>query len=134
MLGKALFGTGRSSAFLGIFVIIYQSMRFKFSCNMALMRLNTAYFCMKHNLHAYLTSPASSIKLPRSVADLLIGRMSFWLGGLLSGASLFVEARHRRPELAMYVLPKGLESVWRVARGKGIVIGPAKYGECLVCF
>jgi hypothetical protein len=90
--------------------------------------------CITHNLHAYLTFPASSIKLPRRVVDLLIGKMSFWLGGLLSGMSLFIEAKHRRPELAMYVLPKGLESVWREARGKGMVIGPKMYGKCLVCF
>lgn len=89
---------------------------------------------MKHNLHAYLVSPASALKLPRRIADILIGRLSFWLGGLLAGIALFVEAKHRRPELAMYVLPKGLESVWRMARGNGIVISPAKYGECLVCF
>lgn len=89
---------------------------------------------MKHNLHEYLISPTSPIQLPRRVVDLLIGKMSFWLGGLLSGISLFIEAKYRRPELAMYVLPKGLESVWRMARGKGMVIGPKKYGECLVCF
>jgi hypothetical protein len=134
MLGKALFGTGRSSTFLGVFVLIYQSMLPEtFFCNIVLMQLEKAYFCMKHNLHAYLMSPASSIKLPGRVVDLLIGKMSFWLGGLLSGISLFIEAKHRRPELAMYVLPKGLESVWRMARGKGMVIGPKKYGECLVC-
>jgi hypothetical protein len=88
---------------------------------------------MKHNLHAYLNLPASALKLPKRITNLLIGRMSFWLGGLLAGMSLFIEAKHRRPELAMYVLPKGLESVWKMARGKGLVISPAKYGECVVC-
>jgi hypothetical protein len=37
--------------------------------------------------------------------------------------SLFVEEGRRRGELAMYVLPKGLESVWKVATGKGLVPG-----------
>lgn len=103
-------------------------------CNIALTYSSTAYFCMKHNLHASLISPASLLKLPRRIVDPLIGRFSFWLGGLFAGLSLFIEAKHRRPELAMYVLPKGLESVWKMALGKGIVHGPAKYGESLVCF
>jgi len=77
-------------------------------------------------------SPNTPFKLSQKATDLFIGRLSFWLGGLLSGFSLLVEAKHRRPELAMYVLPKGLESAWRVASGKGIVYGPKKYGEALV--
>lgn len=32
--------------------------------------------------------------------------------------SLFVEAERRRGELAMYVMPKALESLWVAARGK----------------
>ncbi|KAF8589623.1 hypothetical protein K439DRAFT_324565 [Ramaria rubella] len=116
MLGRALLGTGRSSTFLGVFVIIYQT-----------------YFCMKHNLHEHLVSPNALVKLPRRLIDLLIGKQSFWLGGLFAGFSLFIEARHRRPELAMYVLPKALESVWRMARGKGMVFGPKKFGECILC-
>ena len=87
---------------------------------------------MKHNLHACLTSSDAPIRLPRQVVDLLISKGSFWLGGVLSGFSLLVEARHRRPELAMYVLPKALESVWKMARGRGFVSGPAKYGEGIV--
>lgn len=135
MFLKAMSGTARSSTFLGMFVITYQSMLFgRLIRDITLTYLNIAFFCMKHNLHAYLVSPASALKLPRRIADILIGRLSFWLGGLLAGIALFVEAKHRRPELAMYVLPKGLESVWRMARGNGIVISPAKYGECLVCF
>jgi len=135
MFLRALLGTGRSSTFLGVFVIACQSMLSdSIAWKITLTHLITAYFCMKHNLHAYLISPASAITLPKRIVDFLIGRFSIWLGGLLAGISLFIEAKHRRPELAMYVLPKGLESVWKMARGKGIVIGPAKYGECLVCF
>jgi len=79
-----------------------------------------------------LTSADAPIKLPKQVVDLLIGKLSFWIGGLVSGLSLFIEAKHRRPELAMYVLPKGLESAWKVASGKGFVSGPKKYGEAVV--
>ncbi len=39
--------------------------------------------------------------------------------GLASGLSLFVEEKRRRAELSMYVLPKALESFWRVATGEG---------------
>jgi hypothetical protein len=37
---------------------------------------------------------------------------------MLSGLSLFVEEKKRRGELAMYVLPKGLESGWKMLRGQ----------------
>ena len=50
----------------------------------------------------------------------------------MSGMSLFVEAKRRRGELAMYVLPKGLESVWIMARGKGWVFKTGNWGEGLV--
>ncbi|KAF9076157.1 hypothetical protein BDP27DRAFT_1389599 [Rhodocollybia butyracea] len=108
VLMKAAIGTGRSSAFLGIFVIIYQSMN-----------------CLKNQSHEILTTlPASSPfyplvkKIPQSVIDLLISKYSFFLPGMFSGLALFVEEKRRRPELAMYVLPKGLESLWIVATGK----------------
>ncbi|KAJ8517741.1 hypothetical protein ONZ45_g5091 [Pleurotus djamor] len=103
MLLKAALGTTRSSAFLGVFVIIYQSV-----------------FCYKHYLYDRLTSPKNSPALQR-IIDLLISKPSFWVPGFLCGLSLFVEAPRRRTELAMYVLPKGLESAWVMARGKGLV-------------
>lgn len=36
----------------------------------------------------------------------------------MTGMSLFIEAPRRRAELAMYVLPKALESYWNVTLGK----------------
>ncbi|KAF7791769.1 hypothetical protein EIP86_002793 [Pleurotus ostreatoroseus] len=126
MLLRTLMGTARSSAFLGMFVVIYQT-----------------FFCFKHNMWAYLTalrSPeARSLlaiivkQLPQPMVDFLISKPSFWLGGLLTGLSLFVEEKRRRAELAMYVLPKGLESAWVMARGKGLVFGTGRYGNVLVC-
>ncbi|OBZ70095.1 hypothetical protein A0H81_09796 [Grifola frondosa] len=125
MLLRAALGTARSSAFLGVFVIIYQS-----------------FFCAKHQLYDHLTalrSPAahsvfSSIakRLPQRLIDVIISKPSFWLGGLLSGLSLFVEEKRRREELAMYVLPKGLESAWVMARGKGWVFRTGEFGEILL--
>ena len=71
-------------------------------------------------------------QLPQPMVDFLISKPSFWLGGLLTGLSLFVEEKRRRAELAMYVLPKGLESAWVMARGKGLVFGTGRYGNVLV--
>lgn len=42
----------------------------------------------------------------------------YWIAGFCSGLSLLVEAERRRGELAMYVMPKALESLWVAARGK----------------
>ena len=58
--------------------------------------------------------------------------MSFWVPGLASGLALFVEEKRRRGELAMYVLPKGLESIWVMARGKGLVFGTGKWGDVIL--
>ncbi len=79
------------------------------------------------SLLAYLAK-----RLPPGVVDTTISKSSFFLGGLLSGLSLFVEEKRRREELAMYVLPKGLESAWIMARGKGWVIPFGKLGEPLL--
>jgi len=62
----------------------------------------------------------------------LVSRASFWILGYAAGLSLFVEEKRRRGELAMYVLPKGLESLWVAARRKGLVFRTGKWGETLV--
>jgi len=51
---------------------------------------------------------------------------------MLAGLSLFVEEKRRRAELAMYVLPKGLESAWVMARGKGLVFKTGQWGDILL--
>ncbi|KAF5385411.1 hypothetical protein D9757_005387 [Collybiopsis confluens] len=108
VLMKAAIGTGRSSSFLGLFVIIYQGIN-----------------CFKNQSHEYLSTLSSNSplyplvqKIPKSVIDSLISKYSFFVPGLFSGLALFIEEKRRRPELAMYVLPKGLESLWIVAMGK----------------
>ncbi|TBU28745.1 hypothetical protein BD311DRAFT_757898 [Dichomitus squalens] len=125
MLLRAAWGTSRSSAFLGVFVVIYQT-----------------YFCGKHNLYEKLMlakAPGArswlsivARRLPPGWAEILISKQSFFLGGLLSGLSLFVEEKRRREELAMYVLPKALESAWVMARGKGWVFGMGQFGDALL--
>ena len=41
--------------------------------------------------------------------------------GFATCLSLFVEAKKRRGELALYVMPKALESAWSIARRRAWV-------------
>ena len=70
--------------------------------------------------------------LPTKVLSLLISKSSFAALGFLAGLSLFIEDPRRRAELAMYVLPKSLESAWSTARGKGYVMRTGELGDALV--
>jgi hypothetical protein len=70
--------------------------------------------------------------IPAWLLAAVVSKRKFWLGGLLSGMSVLIESKHRRGELAMYVLPKGLESAWVAARGKGLVFRTGKHGSALV--
>lgn len=72
--------------------------------------------------------------IPAWLLAAVASKRKLWLGGLLSGMSVLIEAKHRRGELAMYVLPKGLESAWVAARGKGLVFRTGKHGSALVGF
>lgn len=115
MLLRAGWGTARSSSFLGLFVIIYQSL-----------------FCLKSNIYTAFTSPDFPIKLPSWFVNFWITKFSFWLPGFASGFAILLEERRRRGELAMYVLPKGLESMWVMARGKGLVFKTGQFSHSLV--
>jgi hypothetical protein len=42
----------------------------------------------------------------------------YYVAGLFSGTSILLEDQKRRPELAMYMFPKGLESFYRVLRAR----------------
>ena len=42
----------------------------------------------------------------------------YWLWGLISASSILIEKKDRRGELAMYVLPKGLEALYNVTYEK----------------
>ena len=90
---------------------------------------SVAAYCSKHNLYESLRELDL---LPARVLNLLISKGSFAILGFLAGLSLFVEDPRRRAELAMYVLPKSLESAWAAARGKGYVVGTGELGEALV--
>lgn len=70
--------------------------------------------------------------LPTKALNLLVSKSSFAVLGFLAGLSLFIEDPRRRAELAMYVLPKGLEGAWTAARGRGYVVKTGELGEALV--
>ncbi|TIA82736.1 hypothetical protein E3P84_02193 [Wallemia ichthyophaga] len=102
----------RSSAFLATFVVIYHT-----------------WFSGKHAVYRKHRE-----RLPEWLAKFLISKQSLWFGGFLTCASLGVEESKRRSELAMYVLPKAMESAWMTMRRKKWVphfpFGP----ELLVAF
>ncbi|KAI9462039.1 hypothetical protein F5148DRAFT_238704 [Russula earlei] len=112
MVLRAGWGTTRSAAFLGMFVAIYQG-----------------YYCATQNAHRALVGRSY---IPKWLLASLVSKPSYWLAGMLSGLSVLIEAKHRRGELAMYVLPKGLESAWVAARGKGLVFRTGKHGNALL--
>lgn len=90
-----------------------------------------AWFCFKHYMHALLSSQ-TKVKIPPIVLAFFGSKYSYGLGGLLGALSLLIEEKRRRGELAMYVLPKGLESAWLTARGKGWVFKTGEFGEMIV--
>jgi hypothetical protein len=82
-----------------------------------------------------LTTP--KVKIPLWISHLLISKYSLWLGGFIAGLALFIEEQRRRGELAMYVLPKALESLYKIMRGKGLLPGSritqkSGYGESIL--
>ncbi|KAF9258656.1 hypothetical protein L218DRAFT_876674 [Marasmius fiardii PR-910] len=95
--------TGRSVAFLGVMIALYQ-----------------VGHCGKHQLYEFLSgyhtnsnSPSLGFLIPKSFLDsVLTSKSSYYIPGILAGLSVLVEEKHRREELAMYVFPKALESVW----------------------
>jgi hypothetical protein len=110
---RAAWGTARSTAFLSVAVIMYQG-----------------WFCAMQNAHRALSAQRPAI--PAWLIAAVVSRPAHWIGGALAGLSLFAEAKHRRGELAMYALPKGLESAWVTLRGRGLVLHTGKYGNPLV--
>ena len=110
---RAAWGTARSTAFLSVAVVIYQG-----------------WFCGMQNVHRALAARRAVV--PAWLLSAVLSRPAHWMGGVVTGLSLFVEAEHRRGELAMYALPKGLESAWVALRGRGLVLHTGKCGNPLV--
>ena len=110
---RAAWGTARSTAFLSVAVVIYQG-----------------WFCGMQN--AYRALAARHAVVPAWLLAAVLSRPAHWIGGVVTGLSVLVEAKQRRGELAMYVLPKGLESAWVALRGRGLVLHTGKCGNPLV--
>jgi hypothetical protein len=111
---RAAWGTARSTAFIAAAVVMYQG-----------------WFCGMQNAHRALTALGKDA-VPAWILESVLSRPAHWLGGAVMGLSLFVEAKHRRGELAMYALPKALESAWIALRGRGLVLHTGKYGNPLL--
>ncbi|KAJ6595528.1 hypothetical protein DFH09DRAFT_1357490 [Mycena vulgaris] len=86
-------------------------------------------FCIKHSLYERLRASSRHALLPPRAADALVARGFWWLYDLSTGLALLIEDPRRRAELAMYVLPKGLDSLWVIARGQGIVRRTGIWGD-----
>jgi len=113
---RAAWGTMRSTAFLSLAVVMYQ-----------------AWFCGMQNAHrAVAALRAREPAVPAWLLEAVVSRPAHWIGGVIMGLSLFVETKHRRGELAMYALPKALDSAWVSLRGRGLVLHTGKYGSPLL--
>ncbi|KAG6887779.1 hypothetical protein C0995_012802 [Termitomyces sp. Mi166 len=136
VLVRAGLGSIRSSAFLGVFVVIYQSFLHLHLdlISSDLFPTLSAISCYKYKPTQVLDPPSTKSTnplagLPIPLVEALISKASFWVPEFMAGLALFVEEKRRRGELAMYVLPKGLESVWVMSRGKGWVFRMGNWGE-----
>lgn len=91
----------------------------------------TASLCFNHWLHRVLTPSF----IPQPLVDTILSKTRFWYGGLLAGLSILIEDKRRHGDLAMYVLPKGLESAWTSSGGSKMfskVFRTRGYGDVLV--
>ncbi|GAA6000664.1 hypothetical protein JCM10207_004599 [Rhodosporidiobolus poonsookiae] len=91
---KSLLGTLRSCSFLATFVTLFQGL-----------------VCAQRNVFY-----AFHGRVPEWMERLLLHRAYYWFLGFSTCLALFIEEKKRRRELAMYVLPRGLESLWSVLR------------------
>ncbi|WFC99264.1 hypothetical protein MYAM1_002008 [Malassezia yamatoensis] len=96
----------RSSAFLATYVEIIKSS-----------------FCVFHSLSDWIrfNPTLNQSKTAMRISDILQDGKMNMVPGFLSCLSLFVEQPHRRSELSAYVLPKALESYWKLGRQKGFL-------------
>lgn len=105
VLLRSLRGSVRSSSFLGVFVIIFQTL-----------------FCAQHSLYHFIQASETLRRyVPQWFSRMIISSWVKWITGFLTCLSLFVDDSRRRAELAAYVLPKGMESAWSVLRQRSYV-------------
>ena len=63
-----------------------------------------------------------------------VTKSSFWFAGWIASLSLLIERDSRRGELALYTLPRGADSLFRVLKKRGwpITLVPGGKGEVLL--
>ncbi|RKP07418.1 hypothetical protein THASP1DRAFT_30768 [Thamnocephalis sphaerospora] len=89
LASKAIFNTVRSSSFLASYVTIFQ-----------------LCVCLHRNLHGWVERVFG-----RRMAD---SRALVFLFGFLNSAAILIEHPSRRVELGLYVLPKAVDSLFRI--------------------
>ncbi|KAI5474992.1 peroxisomal membrane protein 4 [Pseudohyphozyma bogoriensis] len=100
VLKKSIFGTLRSCSFLASFVVLFQGL-----------------VCSQRNVYYFLQG-----KVPQWLLEkVLLHKLYYWGVGFSTMLTLFIEEKKRRGELAMYVLPRALESLWGVLRARAWV-------------
>ncbi|KAL8279225.1 hypothetical protein RQP46_008262 [Phenoliferia psychrophenolica] len=99
VLLKSALGTLRSCSFLATFVTLFQGL-----------------VCSQRNIYYAIHG-----RVPEWVEKILLHKGYYWISGFATCLSLSIEEKKRRGELAMYVLPRGLESLWSVLRRKSYV-------------
>ncbi|KAI8908767.1 hypothetical protein DFJ77DRAFT_473245 [Powellomyces hirtus] len=90
LLRHALFNATRSSVFLSVFVAGYQQLA-----------------CRYRDLISHTILSRDS-------------KLAYWFFGFFASASIFIEQRKRRTELAMYVLPRGIDSFYKILRNRDL--------------
>jgi hypothetical protein len=132
---RALMGTARSAFFLGVFTGLYQWLfcgKTNLWLILAALRKRAAKVGATGTKGAApLVAQAAAI-VPQSVQNMLVQKQSYWVVGFISGLTVLLEEPRRRAELALYVLPKALESAWGVARGRGYVSQMGWAGDALL--
>lgn len=127
---KVAFGAVRSSTFIGVFVCIMQG-----RCVYCPDRSGRVTDAVDHIFFAVkfcLLRNAATSNPPGPIANLLKrwhrSQVFWWLFGATSGLSILVENKHRREELAMYCLPKAMESAWLVFREEALGVSKRRKG------
>ncbi|BGP22311.1 peroxisomal membrane protein 4 [Rhodotorula toruloides] len=91
---RSLIGTFRSCSFLATFVALFQG----------LVCLQRHFYNRYHGV------------VPEWLEKIVMHKSYYWFSGFATCLPLFIEEQKRRRELAMYVLPRGLESMWSILR------------------
>ena len=63
--------------------------------------------------------------------DLHDHKLVYWVAGLISSASILIERKHRRKELAMYAFPRAADSLYQIMYSRKLV-GKVKNGTLLL--